>query len=1057
MKSSFMPGTSIRAALALIGALFLGLSGEAQTVINSGTTQASISDFVNSDSNYVFNNSSVLKVTANHGVSGGTVRFNDNSQLNAHVGNSVSGGTQNFYGSSSLQATASGLSTDDTGVISGGTQNFYDTTLLKAGVTNSISGGVQNFFNNAILTASGANAITGGTQSFGSEGDTDSTHLTRLVINSNGSISGSTLYIYGYSSVGANVSNAVGDETINLFDHGTVKLGADNALSSGTELYFNGENGGVGGILNLNGHSTEVGEINSGTTANPSPGFIENDGSGNQTLTISGDGDSIFDGVIRDNNGSGGTVSIVKTSGSVLRLSGANTFSGGLTVENGELQLGSSSDSGLTQGPVGTGTLTLLGGTYLTPYVCNVTLGNAITLQSNYDNFVHIDDDESHNNLTLTGIISGDAGLDWCTLGTLTLSNGNSTFGGGLSGENSGISVDMRSGTLLIGASSIAHYDVEFGNVIDSGPVGTGTLALYDGTKIGVAPDSGSQTLHNLIYFASDGGTVTVDTSNGDLKLLGDIIGDSELKKTGSGTLTLGGSGDFSGGVSVHGGTLALANSSSNSDGISGPLGRGELKLFDGTTLSVAHGAGDITLHNAIALDCIGSSNVNFDISSCDSLTLRGVISGAASLTKTGGGYLTLTRSETYSGGTVINEGFLVLGDGGCTGMIAGNVLFTGNTDLGGGELMFQRSDNFTFSGDISGPGRVSQFGSGTVTLSGNNTYGGDTFVNSGALTDDSAGRFSANSIIRVNSGAALSVGYNETIAGLDDYFTATSGNTSLGDGVTLTINSDGENNVYSGVISGNGNIVKSGTSSQTFAGINTYGGTTTVNGGMLVAGNASAFGTSTITINGGGISVASGVTLNNPLVFAGSAIVLGGNGTFGSLITVNSHVVLSPGNSPGNLTFSAGLALAAGGAISFQVYDASGTAGTGWDLITISGGTFDLTSATPGSITFNLVSIDGSNNNANAINFNDTLAYHWIFATASNPIVGFNSSSSQFNIVSSFTNNLAGGTFSITESGNNLMLNFTPAAVPEPSTWALLGLGLGCMVVIAYRRRVAA
>jgi hypothetical protein len=96
-------------------------------------------------------------------------------------------------------------------------------------------------------------------------------------------------------------------------------------------------------------------------------------------------------------------------------------------------------------------------------------------------------------------------------------------------------------------------------------------------------------------------------------------------------------------------------------------------------------------------------------------------------------------------------------------------------------------------------------------------------------------------------------------------------------------------------------------------------------------------------------------------------------------------------------------------------------------------------------------VSTNSDGGAAAAINFNPSNPYTWTFATSTNPIGGF--MPSQFNLVTSgFLNSTAGGTFSFSEVGNNLDLNFTP--VPEPSTWALMGAGVLALATFGVRRR---
>lgn len=329
-------------------------------------------------STWTFNNSSVLKVGSSAaGIDGGNYSFNSSSKLSAQVQGAVSGGLLYFHGSSSLQASASGLEASGDGVITGGQLQFDGTALLKAGVTNSISGGDQQFYENSILTASAANAIIGGTQTF-SRTDSSTSDLTRLVINQSGSIGGESHQIFnGYSSLqannqgggsitggtqefhdqsylrasysnsitggsqtftdsshlDANAYHSVGGVEITLMGNSALNIGATEALSPTTEVYFSGEAGDTGGFLHLNGYSTTLAEINSGSSENT--GQIDNGGSGNSILTIGGSDDSDFSGYITDGSGTG-NLALVKSGTGTLTLSGNyNSYTGGTTINQG--------------------------------------------------------------------------------------------------------------------------------------------------------------------------------------------------------------------------------------------------------------------------------------------------------------------------------------------------------------------------------------------------------------------------------------------------------------------------------------------------------------------------------------------------------------------------------------------------------------------------------------------------------------------------------------------------------------------------------------------------
>ena len=726
------------------------------------------------------------------------------------------------------------------------------------------------------------------------------------------------------------------------------------------------------------------------------------------TVCVASGSTLTINGTVSDSDGGG---SIVKNGSGTLILGGANTFGGGVTVNAGTLLLGASSrynpdSSQVTDGPVGTGALTLAGGATLgvdTNSISEVTLHNDIVL-GGFGATATLD--TTCADLTLTGYISGWSGLAKVGKGTLTLSNENSDFSGGVS---------VQAGTLLLGASSLGHQrpldttPETYQFVLDSGPVGTGTLTLAACTTLGVAGDGGFQ-LDNAIALDNTGGTVRFDTGNGNLTLTGNISGAAGITMTGSNTLTLTGANSFAGGLTVRdGGTLQLGGSTLDTNNkltafaasiATGPVGTGTLTLAGEATLSTA-GVDDVFLANNISISgpiSIALAHEHYDAKGWDGagyywdgLTLSGPLSGGGSIDLSGQGNLTLDgNNSAWSGGLNLDGRNLVT-------VFADNALGTGP---------------LTFNGESESTVRFSTPNPSIGSLSG------------GFTTYQSDGSYYYGSTVSLDAGTTLVVNQ------------ATDGN-------------------YAGMITGAGALVKAGTASLTLSGIhNDYSGGTTINAGLLVAATNSALGTGSVTLNGGALSLASGVTLTNPLVFSSSTpVVLAGNGTFGTPILADSHVILSPGNSPGNLTFSAGLTLASGTAISFQVQDAAGAAGTGYDLITVSGSSSILAlTAASNTITFNVVFLNADGVDGTPANFSPTSAYSWTFATSSNAITGFDPN--QFHLVTAGASSGLPGIFTFTESADHqsLLLNFTP--VPEPSTYALLALGLGLIIASTRRRR---
>jgi len=186
-----------------------------------------------------------------------------------------------------------------------------------------------------------------------------------------------------------------------------------------------------------------------------------------------------------------------------------------------------------------------------------------------------------------------------------------------------------------------------------------------------------------------------------------------------------------------------------------------------------------------------------------------------------------------------------------------------------------------------------------------------------------------------------------------------------------------------------------------------------------------------------------------------GAAQTLKGGGTVIGAMSVAG--TLSPGTSPGTLNTGSQSWLT-GAAYNWQVYDATGAAGSGYDTIAING-TLDLSALLSAGFAINLWSLSaiGPDANGNAINFNAAVDQAWTLASASGGITGFEASDFLVNLEASngtagFGNNTNGGTFSVSQSGNDLVLTFTAASVPEPST-VLLG-GSGILLLLLHRRR---
>jgi autotransporter-associated beta strand protein len=683
-----------------------------------------------------------------------------------------------------------------------------------------------------------------------------------------------------------------------------------------------------------------------------------------------------------------GSAGITKTTEGTVILSGSNTYSGTTTISAGTLQIGNGGTSG------------------------NLESGwifNNSTIAFNRS-----------DSLTVSNNISGTGSLRQLGSGTLILTQ-NAGFTGGIS---------ISAGTLQLG----------------NGDTSDGSIA-------------GNVTNNGTIIF-----------NRGTVAMGGNISGTGNLIKLGNSLIMLQGSNSYTGATTVSAGTLSAGSANAFGSNSAITVSSGASLDNGGYNISIGSlsGSGNVQLYTKVIT--LGGDN--------STTMFSGSIASwsGGGLMKTGTGTFILSGNNTYTGETVINSGTLatlgnerlantgaVTVNSGATFKLGGNETIAslsgaGTADVGANRLTLSSG---SFSGALAGSGDLYKTGADALTLSGTSTgYTGDLYLQGGSVVAGSSTALNANNFVLLSAGSTFTANQNLVLGGIDQ-----NGGTIDGTGVITavsTITRSGALNSVLGDVTGyNSGVLKLGTGTTTLGAANTYTGTTKVSEGTLALGANGSFASTSSA------QIASGATLDLAAksqtladvkangTIAGSGIMTV-TGTLNGSGTINADTVVtgihSPGNSPGIQTFLGNLTYQSGAGILLEFADnTTVNSQLAYDQILV-GKDLNFSGLTSLNISFG--------ETGSAVDWNNTFwqtSQSWTLYSVSGITTGFENltlNSTNWSDANGdlFSDVLSGGTFSLAQSGKDIVLNY---AIPEPSTYALMGLG-ALALVIAYRRKRA-
>ncbi len=458
------------------------------------------------------------------------------------------------------------------------------------------------------------------------------------------------------------VGGASGAQTLLLVPGTSLSVTAGAQIEASGTVTLEGENGGSGTRLHSGSSTlTNAGTLNLGV-GTPTTSTIELTGDVTSTGTIHDNTDAIFAGGTLDNEGplkiaSGVTLeddntTVVDDAGGAIEASGSGKLT---TSGNGAVyEQGDGTTSGSEPVVVGGGAVHYIGGGH-----SSVVEINSFQLSGNI---------ASGQALTVRGAADGQASASYTSAGTITLE---ATSPSSATLQVTGGGTLTNTGTITMVASGAGFEPKISANLVNEGTLAVESDSVFTG---GTLDNKGPLKIANGVRL-EDGDSTVVDDAGGEIDATGSgrltTSGDFAVYEQGDGT-TSGSEPVVVGGGAVH--YVGVGHSSVveiNSFQLQGNIASGQSLTVRGA--SDGQASASYTSAGTITLEATSPSSATLQVTGGGTLTNTGTIamvaSGAGfepkiSANLVNEGTLAVESNSVYTGGTLDNKGPLKIANG---------------------------------------------------------------------------------------------------------------------------------------------------------------------------------------------------------------------------------------------------------------------------------------------------------------------------------------------------------------------------------------------------------